>query len=135
LAEESYLSTEGAFGVEVPGWQGLVQHRARIAFLKTEINAICQSLNDPWPSEVAAIGSAKNPIISDEPERVSLYIKTLEMLWQLGIRARRPKEPAPLAAKPPRRVFDLLKRPANADGTLPGWTIDPSEADRDPALE
>jgi hypothetical protein len=131
-------------GMNVPGWQpenieeltkeGLTKHKARIAFLKTEINAICQSLTDPWASEIAAVGSPKNPIISDEPDKVSLYLKNLEMLWQLGLQARQPKEPALLAAKPPRRVFGQ-KRRANADGTLPGWTTDPSEADRDPAFE
>jgi hypothetical protein len=57
---------------------------ARVAFLETEINAICQSLNDPWPSKVVTLGSAKNPIISDEEEKVGLYLRNLDMLWQLG---------------------------------------------------
>jgi Bacterial RNA polymerase, alpha chain C terminal domain len=83
--------------MNVPGWppenieeltkEGFTKHRARIAFLKAEINAICQSLNDPWPSEIAAVRSPKNPIIRDEPDKVSLYLRNLEMLWQLGIRA------------------------------------------------
>jgi Bacterial RNA polymerase, alpha chain C terminal domain len=129
-----------ALGVEVPGWppkniEELISDTARLKFLETEIDTICQSLDDPWPSEVVAIGSEENPIIDDDDEKVTLYLKTLEMLWQLGIRVKQPKEPAPLAAKPPRRVFDILKRPANADGTPPGWTADPSEADRDPAFE
>jgi hypothetical protein len=40
------------------------------------------------------IGSVENPIIGDDGEKVSLYLKNLEMLWQLGIVARRPQKPA-----------------------------------------
>ncbi len=54
------------------------------ALLKTEINAICQSLNDPWPSEIVDLRGESNPIISDEDEKVRLYLKNLQMLWQLG---------------------------------------------------
>jgi Bacterial RNA polymerase, alpha chain C terminal domain len=117
-------------GMNVPGWRpaniekltkdGLTKHKARFAFLKTEINAICQSLDDSWSSEVAVLGDAKSPIIDDEPDRVSLYLKNLEMLWQLGIRARQPEKPAAFVTAPPRRTFGQSKRPANANGTLPG---------------
>jgi hypothetical protein len=142
-------------GMEVPGStreniEDLVKGKARVAFLETEINAICHSLNDPWPAEVAALGSARNPIISDEDEKVNLYLKNLEMLWQLGTVARQPQKPAMLVtagsgspvrqsaalgsgtALPPRRIVRPQRPAINADGIAPGWTTDPSEADRDP---
>ena len=66
----------------------------RTPFLRTEINAICQSLNDPWHSEVVdRRREGANPIISDEDKKVSLYLNNLEMLWQLGTVARRPQKP------------------------------------------
>jgi hypothetical protein len=85
-------------GMNVPGWspeniEDFFKAKLRIEFLGTEINAICQSLTDPWPAEIVALGSAKNPIISDEDEKVNLYLKNLEMLWQLGtVAARRPQK-------------------------------------------
>jgi hypothetical protein len=126
--------------MEVPGWRRenankLVNDLARIECLETEIRAICQSLNDPWPSEVVPLGSQRNRIIDDEIERVNLYLKNLDMLWQLGTRVSQPKETAAIVTAPARR-FVVPKRPAvNADGTLPGWTTNPSEADRDLAFE
>jgi hypothetical protein len=76
-------------GMEVPGWspeniEDFFKAKARIAFLETEIDAICNSLDDPWTSKVVRLGSAGNPIISDEAGKVNLYLKNLEMLWQLG---------------------------------------------------
>jgi hypothetical protein len=128
------------FGMEVPGWppeniEDLVRgedlvRKERIAVLETEINTICQSLDDPWPSEVVALGSTNNPIISDDDEKVSLYLKNLEMLWQLGTAARRPQAAALVTADTHRIV--PLKRPAVGAGIPPGWTTDPLEADRDP---
>jgi hypothetical protein len=97
-------------GMEVPGWppenvQSPAKDEERIAFLHSEINAICRSLNDPWPSKVVALESAKNPIISDDDEKVSLYLKNLEMLWQLGTLPRQPQKSATLitAPAPPHR--------------------------------
>jgi hypothetical protein len=80
-------------GMEVPGWSLAV---ARVAFLETEIKAICQSLDDPWPTEIVALESAKNPIIDAEDEKVSLYLKNLDMLWQLGTVERQPQKPTSL---------------------------------------
>jgi Bacterial RNA polymerase, alpha chain C terminal domain len=56
----------------------------RVAFLQSEIEAICKSLDDPWTSKVVIPGDAENPIISDEGGKVKLYLKNLQMLWQLG---------------------------------------------------
>jgi hypothetical protein len=141
-------------GMNLPGWtpeniEDLIKGKARAAFLGTEINAICHSLNDPWLSEVVGLGSARNPIISDEDEKVNLYLKNLEMLWQLGTVARQPQKPVTLVTAgsgstvrqsaalglgtvpPPRRIVRPQRPAINADGIAPGWTTDPSEADRD----
>lgn len=134
--KEVLAQTGLCLGMEVPGWsehiEGRIKDKARIASLGTEINAICQSLNDPWPSEVVTLESAKNPIISDEDGKVSLYLKNLEMLWQLGTVAKRPKKPATLVTADGRRIVQPQRPTIDADGNLPGWTTDPSEADRGP---
>jgi hypothetical protein len=104
---------------------------ARVASLETKIKAICQSLNDPWPSKIAALGSARKPIISDEDEKVSLYLTNLEMLWQLGTVAIQPRKPATLVSADNHRVVQLERPAVDADGNLPGWTTSPAEADRD----
>ena len=90
-------------GTELPGWppeniesivKDIHEHHERVELLKTEINTICQSLNDPWRSDVAALGSVENPIISDDHEKVNLYLTNLEMLWRLGIAPREQKKGA-----------------------------------------
>lgn len=78
-------------GMEVPAWppanvEELMLDHARIESLPMRIKAICESLDDPWNSKVAALESPQNPIILDEVEKVHLYVKNLEMLWQLGIK-------------------------------------------------
>jgi hypothetical protein len=69
---------------------------ARLPLLKTEVSAICQALNDPWPSEVidrrrVALLDGSNPIISDEDHKVNLYLDNLQMLWQLGTKTKQPQ--------------------------------------------
>jgi Bacterial RNA polymerase, alpha chain C terminal domain len=73
-------------GMKIPGWPSDVteEKNMRVALLKSEINNICQSLSDPWPSKVVSLESQGNPIISDDDEKVSLYLKNLDMLWELG---------------------------------------------------
>jgi hypothetical protein len=88
-----HLGTE-----EVPGWPpenidelvrlGILRNNMghnNMGLLSKEVNAICQSLHDPWTSNVLALGTGNNPIIQDENEKVSLYLKNLMMLWELGI--------------------------------------------------
>jgi hypothetical protein len=76
------------FGMEVPGWAEHIRNAAkdkrRVGFLRTVIDAICQSLEDPWSSNVGTLRSGGNSIIIDEDEKVRLYLRNLEMLWQLG---------------------------------------------------
>jgi hypothetical protein len=84
-------------GMEILGWPELREQfgnkAAHVEILKREIKAICQSLDDPWPSQVVAIDSPSNPIIDDENEKVHLYLRNLEMLWRLGTAARRRPKP------------------------------------------
>jgi hypothetical protein len=55
----------------------------RIQFLKTEIHAICNKLDDAWFSQV---------VDRDGDKTMSLCLKDLEMRWQLGTLARRRKK-------------------------------------------
>ncbi|MBD2292650.1 hypothetical protein H6G06_03910 [Anabaena sphaerica FACHB-251] len=50
------------------------------------IEEITQSLDDPWSAEVASINSRDHGIINDNYEKVSQYLQTINMLWQLGIK-------------------------------------------------
>ena len=81
--------------MEVPGWPENIEEISddirrfmslehRIAYLKAEINAICQSLDDPWAFAVVTLDSNDNSIIDDEGDKVRLYLKNVEMLWRLG---------------------------------------------------
>jgi len=100
---------------EVPGWppeniDDLVKDIERIGFLRDmgflgmEVKAICQSLNDPWTSSVVALGAENNPIIQDENEKVSLYLKNLMMLWELGIATSQRQKHAMTASNVIRRM-------------------------------
>jgi hypothetical protein len=71
-------------GLHLGTESGDVDVMERVGLLETQINAICQSLDDPWTAKVAILESANNPIINSEAGKVNLYLKNLEMLWQLG---------------------------------------------------
>jgi hypothetical protein len=76
-------------GMDVRGWapditNALVKDQSRVGFLKVKINEICESLKDPWTVEVAALESLNHRIIDDESKKVDIYLRNLEMLWQLG---------------------------------------------------
>jgi Bacterial RNA polymerase, alpha chain C terminal domain len=120
-------------GMEVPGWppaniEEIVKNKARAGFLKTEINAICQSLNDPWASTVVALGSAGNPIIDDEDEKVSLYLRNLEMLWRLATVTRQRQKLA-MVSDIDRHSVCPERPAADTDENAPGRATDPLEAD------
>jgi len=70
------------------------ERRVPVQKSQQEIQAICQSLSDPWTSNVVAPDSASNPIISGEDKKVSLYLENLEMLWRLGAVTRQPQKVA-----------------------------------------
>lgn len=84
-------------GMDVQGWppenpESLLKYTTRVSFLKAEVNSICESLSDPWNSDVVPIESKDNSIINDEHDRIALYLKNLEMLWQLGIQTKQRDE-------------------------------------------
>jgi hypothetical protein len=72
-------------GMKMPDWQAHSNKIMRRQYLENQVNAICQPLDDPWGSAVVALDSEDNMIIHDQREKVRLYLKNLEMLWQLGI--------------------------------------------------
>jgi len=52
-----------------------------------EIDTLMQSLeNDPWNGYIGTISSDDSQIINDKPEKVQLYLRSIEMLWQLGVK-------------------------------------------------
>ena len=39
---------------------------------------------DAWPPQLLELDSAAGQIIRDEPAKVRLYLRSLQMLWELG---------------------------------------------------
>jgi hypothetical protein len=64
---------------------------SRARFLQSEISAICRSLDDPWSSGLRDRTDWAD-IISDDESKVKLYLRNLEMLWQLGLEGWLPFE-------------------------------------------
>lgn len=50
------------------------------------VEEITQSLDDPWPAEAAPLSSHSHGIIHDDSGKVSQYLQTINMLWQLGVK-------------------------------------------------
>jgi hypothetical protein len=85
---------------------------SHIARLEKEVGAICNGLNDAWPSKIIdrrrlAQLENGNPIIDDASHKVNLYLDNLEMLWHLG-NSRIPSRTA--VAVPPAINPLLLKK-------------------------
>jgi hypothetical protein len=55
---------------------------------RDDISDMCQCLEDPWTAHVAGIGEDGHSIIHASPEKVALYLKNIDMLWQLGVGPR-----------------------------------------------
>jgi hypothetical protein len=78
-------------GMEVPGWSAsseFLANKRRFDFLTSQVGEICAKLDDPWNSRVVALEKAsggEHGIIADTDERVNLYLRNLQMLWQLGM--------------------------------------------------
>jgi hypothetical protein len=86
-----------------------VNEKSRIESLEAEVSAICQSLDDPWTSNVVFLEDPENHIIDDKDERVSLYLNNLRMLWRLGSVTRQGWPPFdPLLLKKVDAVFPNL---------------------------
>lgn len=53
-----------------------------------DINDVCQCLEDPWTANVAGVDGHGHSIIHAPSEKVALYLKNIDMLWQLGVGPR-----------------------------------------------
>ena len=52
------------------------------------LNDLMQSLEeDPWNGHLGSIRTDDGEIINDKPEKVHQYLRTIEMLWQLGVKS------------------------------------------------
>jgi hypothetical protein len=69
-----------------------VRNQQRRSFLKEKIEAITQSLDDPWPADVTDTNSDEAHIINDDRAKVALYLANLKMLWQLGTKTTGPSK-------------------------------------------
>jgi hypothetical protein len=113
-------------GMELPGWppedvENLRKYKTRVSFLEAAINSICQALDDRWTSAVVPFESKRNPIISDEEEKVSLYLKNLEMIWRLGVQTKQRQNISASLSDTDTRT----ERPApGADAMRAGYIID-----------
>lgn len=64
----------------VQGWEPSKLDRYR-----EDVNDICQCLEDPWSAQVDSADDQAHSIIHDSPEKVAIYLKNIDMLWQLGV--------------------------------------------------
>lgn len=54
---------------------------------QAELDELMQSLeDDPWNGHLGSIRTDGDGIINDQKEKVQLYLRTIEMLWQLGVK-------------------------------------------------
>jgi len=76
---------KGCFTAVITGEFSDESERSR---LSERIHAITTNLeNDSWPGLSVELESPDNKIIADKPERVSLYLDNLIMLWELGLKS------------------------------------------------
>jgi hypothetical protein len=53
--------------------------------LADQVTEITRSVaGDSWPTQLLEIEASAGQIISDQPEKVHLYLRTLQMVWELG---------------------------------------------------
>ncbi|MFV8622352.1 hypothetical protein, partial [Ralstonia pseudosolanacearum] len=57
----------------------------RLDQYRDDINDICQCMEDPWSAHVDSADGREHSIIHASPENVALYLKNIDMLWQLGM--------------------------------------------------
>ena len=55
---------------------------------RDEVHDIGQSLDDPWTAEVCSADAQEHSIIHSSPEHVALYLKNIDVLWQLGVKPK-----------------------------------------------
>lgn len=55
------------------------------------VSAISQALEDPWPATVDVVTGRDHSIIHAPSDDVTTYLKHIDLLWQLGAKARTPR--------------------------------------------
>ena len=58
--------------------------RAALKAYREAVSDVGQSQEDPWPATVDVVLGSKHSIIHAPAEHVSLYLRNIELLWQLG---------------------------------------------------
>ena len=58
---------------------------AKLDQYRDEIDDICQCLEDPCSVHFDDVDDQQHSIIHDSPEKVAIYLKNIDMLWQLGV--------------------------------------------------
>lgn len=62
------------------------------------VSAISQALEDPWPATVDVVTGRDHSIIHAPSDDVTTYLKHIDLLWQLGAKARTPRREESKAA-------------------------------------
>jgi hypothetical protein len=62
-----------------------VEDPARLKLLEDNLLAVGQKMEDPWSVSLRRIDSEDHQLIEAENDDVVLYLKTLKMLWKLGV--------------------------------------------------
>jgi len=65
----------------VKAWDGATFERYR-----SKVGKIAQNLDDPWAWEVDSVDSREHSIIYTADDDVAIYLKNIDVLWQLGIK-------------------------------------------------
>ncbi|AAP85944.1 hypothetical protein OOOCML_33290 (plasmid) [Cupriavidus necator H16] len=55
---------------------------------RDDIENVCQCLEDPWTAKVDAIDGREHSIIHSSAENVSIYLRNIDVLWELGVKPK-----------------------------------------------
>jgi hypothetical protein len=64
---------------------------AQVDLLRQAELARNSGLNDWWDVNVEYAGSGENSLIGDDEEKVGIYLRNIEILWNLGTKPRSPR--------------------------------------------
>ena len=54
---------------------------------RDDVESVCTSLEDPWTADVSSVDSSQHSIIHAPAADAAIYLKNINMLWQLGFRS------------------------------------------------
>jgi hypothetical protein len=77
---------KGSFTVVVSDKTIETLNERKLSEYKKAVEEITESLDDPWSAEVTTFDSDQHSIINDQSAKVSQYLQTINMLWQLGVK-------------------------------------------------